>query len=178
MRSQHAAYRPTRVELLGLFAVVILLVAGYWWTHPKVFAYGSEIGAELAPGDTIVFGVLDQQGGDDETVHVLGIEPRTMRDETAARYEFLTCVLKDPRSGIGATDEADVPRICASTTPATGKSFALQDGRRSQTLMNVTVTKPGRLEIDGVDVTYQRSGAGLFQTGTQQAGMAFRLTVR
>ncbi|MCD9152952.1 hypothetical protein [Aeromicrobium duanguangcaii] len=172
------SYRRLGVGAIALLTVLALVGGGYWWTHPQALSHGAEIGGELAVGETQVFDIADHLAGYDETSRVLRIEPHIVRDETAARYEFVTCVLKDADDGIGATDEGDIPRLCASTRPTAGASFGLQDGRRSQLLMKLTATKPGRLEIDGADVTYRRSGRHLFQTGTQQSGTVMKLTAK
>jgi len=94
-----------------------------------------------------------------------------------AQYEFVRCVLKDPNGGIGAGVESDLADFCASTGPATG-TYDLPDGERAEILLKVTAARPGRLRIDGADITYRRSGEHLFQRGTQQVGTSTVLTVK
>lgn len=174
--------RPVAYRWVGAEAIVLLLgsalfAAGYWWTHPTVLAQGGQEGESLTVGQTHVISVVDHLSGVDETVKVLDIAPRVVRDETAARFGFLTCVLKDANGGLGSGDEGDIADFCATTGPTARRTFG-QDGRRSQILMTVTATRPGRLTIDGADVTYRRSGRHLFQTGTQAAGSLVEMTAR
>jgi hypothetical protein len=167
-----------RVEAIALLAAVVVLAGAYWWSHPNVLDHGSGLSGDLEVGQAQYFSVADHLSGYDETIRVLRVKPHIVRDETAAYYEFLTCVLKDADRGLGAGDARDVSAFCASTKPTTGAAFGLQDGTRSQILMEVTPTKPGRLELEGVDVRYRRSGGHLFQTGTQLSGTTMKFTAK
>lgn len=175
---RRSLYQFAAVEVIALLAAVVVLAGAYWWSHPKVLDHGSELGGDLAVGQASFFSVAEHLSGYDETIRVLRVEPHVVRDETAARYEFLTCVLKDADRGLGAGDARDVSTFCASTKPTAGAVFGLGDGKRSQILMKVTATKRGRLELEGADVTYRRSGRHLFQTGTQLSGTRMKFTAK
>jgi len=167
-----------RVEAIALLAGVVVLAAAYWWSHPKVLDHGSGLSGGLEVGQPQFFSVADHLDGYDETIRVLRVKPKVVRDETAARYEFLTCVLKNADEGLGAGDARDVSAFCATKKPTAGAAFGSSDGRRSQILMKVTPTKPGRLELEGTDVTFRRSGQHLFQTGTQLSGPRMKFTAK
>lgn len=179
--------RPTRVPSRRLVKVVSIVVvgaavvfaAGHWWTHPQVLeGSGASWSGETAVGRPQIVTVVHRSEDDGETLRVLDVEPRVVRDETAARFEFLTCVLKDPNLGIGISGEEEIDEVCASTEPGIGSSLGGPAGRSSQLLMKVTTTRPGRLEIDGADITYRRSARHLFQTGTQQSGLVSNITAK
>lgn len=140
--ARRSLYQFAGVEAIALLAAVAVLAGAYWWSHPQVLDHGSELGGELEVGQAQFFSVADHLSGYDETIRVLRVKPHVVRDETAARYEFLTCVLKDADEGLGAGDARDVSAFRASTKPTAGAAFGLP-GRRSQILMKVTATKRG-----------------------------------
>ena len=176
--TRRSLYQFAGVEAIAIFAAVVVLAAAYWWSHPKVLHHGSELGGDIEIGQAQFISVAEHLSGYDESIRILRVKPHVVRDETAARYEFLTCVLKDADSGLGAGDARDVSTFCASTKPTPGAVFGLGDGKRSQILMKVTATKPGRLELEGADITYRRSGRHLFQTGTQLSGNRMKFTAK
>jgi len=141
-----------------------LAVAGWWWRHPTVLADlpESQIGQEPV-GHAMFFGITRRSfGGVNGVVTLHNASANVVSDSGDARIEFFVCV-KNPKLGGTIFSVHDNQPWCASRLPVGDAVLPLDRVPRQQLLMSVTLTRPGRLEIHGVDVTYTRG----HQTGTQ-----------
>jgi len=140
-----------------------LAVAGWWWRHPTVLEAlpESQIGQEPV-GHAMLFGITRQSfRGVSGVVTLHNASANAIRDSGAARIEFFVCVL-NPKTG-NFTSVHDNRPWCASRLPIAGAVLPLRPNVTQQLVMSLTLMRPGRLEIHGVDVTYTRG----HQSGTQ-----------
>lgn len=181
--------RKTRRVLLAragaVLALVALPAAGWWWTHPRVFTDDFlNVGQDPRPlADATGYLGLPGLERDkrDETVTITGYDVGFARNDAAATARLLVCV---PRasygdSAFGGGGRAALDRACRTLRP-------LKDGTRLRLeeawpppqylVLEVEPTRPGRVTVDELEISYRRSGEHLFQQGTQRIENFFRLS--
>jgi hypothetical protein len=88
-------------------------------------------------------------------------------DDTAdASLKFFVCTLKGDIGGIGMGRDEDVQRFCSLLVPAAGARLELNGTPRQQLLISITLRKPGRAKVHGVDLTYSYG----WRSGNQHIG--------
>ena len=158
-----------------LFLIVAgALVAGLsyfaWWRiHPEAFqpygggyTYSSDawpVGRPLFVGMTYP---TRQASG---SVTVDDVEAHVVSNTAEAEFEYLVCEVNDDADGaLGAVD--DLENQCLTTQPLEKASFGPEDTPFRQVVLVVTLTKPGEVLVQGIDITYRHG----WQHGTQRMG--------
>lgn len=180
-RRQHPRARRTLLLRAGaVLALVAILAAGWWWTHPGVFNddYGT-FGVNPRPVDdaTAYLGLSNLEAGQpEETITITGYDVHIDLNEAAARARLLMCTPRDSYgdNALCTGDPNGLEAACGSLQP-------VQDGTRltlseqwppeEYLVLEVVPTRPGPVVIDELKLSYQRSGDHLFQRGTQQIPM-------
>lgn len=166
-------------------ALVGLVAAAWWWTHPRVFADGFwNVGQSPRPlAEATGYQGLPglEAGRRDETVTITGYDVHYARNDAGARSRLLVCV---PRasygdSAFGGGDRANLDEACSTLRPvADGTRLRLKKTwpPPAYLVLEVTPTKPGKVSVDEIELSYRRTGDHLFQQGTQRIENTFRLS--
>ena len=96
-----------------------------------------------------------------------------VQDSADTDVTFYVCTIA-PLAGVGAigsSNEDDIHEYCGSLVPAEGATLRLHASPMQQVVMAVTLRRPGRVRIDGVDLDYRLG----WQAGTQRIGGEVRL---
>ena len=170
--------RVVVVALAGVVLVAGLAWAWHWRTHPDIVP-GNGAGMRMTLDDqrrSVFVTVTDPSPGEGETVRIDSATPRMLQNTAEATVEFFVCRL-DLRganhSALGAVGPRHFAGVCPDPVPVVeGTELAIGAEPPQQLLMRVVVESPGRLRIDGVDLTYTHG----WQRGTQTVGP--RLVIR
>jgi hypothetical protein len=166
------AARPgRRVLALGVVVLAVLILGGWWVTHPTRLApVGSATSVQATVGQSVVVGLFAYpQDGD---VVLRGAVPRVAEGSAAAKVRVLWCVGPPGGSPIGAL-RATAEASCTQTPRLGGKRLTRP---RAQTgfghlVVEVVPLEPGQVTIEGADVAYS---TGL-RRGTQSSGVVVKL---
>ena len=174
--------------VLVLVVAAALVAASWWWTHPRVFDdfNGSSIVhprplAQSAESMAVTFPAT----GDEETadLRLLGAEVHYAVDTAAAEATFSVCHLSPGEEPLGT---GDLDENCRDHEPLRdGADFRLArwlprelGARGDYLVLTVTPTKPGRVRVDRVDVSYALGADHLWRRGTERLGMDVTITAR
>ncbi|WP_345718288.1 hypothetical protein [Angustibacter luteus] len=151
---------------VGLATAVMLIVAAAWWTtHPKAFLDSPNYEAAAAlPTEgmhAIAFAVIDPGVGRHGTVTFRQITANVVQNDAGAGVHLSVCRLDPERldgSVIGAIDVADLSDYCRTLEPVRGATFDLDaaSARQSQIVLTITPTRPGVVKVNGVRVSYRQ----------------------
>jgi hypothetical protein len=160
---------------LGLGGGIVLVlvgigVAGWTWRHPTAFpeAGGWGVEDERRPSNVPLYvGMTFPGEKGDGSVAVDRADAHVVADTAAADIEVVVCTLVDAESGsVGSASGPDIDELCSTLEPAEDVSLSIDRDPRQQLLVAVTTTRPGRVRIHGIDVTYSHG----WQHGTQRVG--------
>ena len=161
-----------------LVAVVGVLFAWRWWTHPDVLSdVGGNVGGSAhAAGTPWTFGVTFPHSGHGQTITFTGRPvPRFATDSADTTVSFSICRLRARQSPIGA-EVGDLHRWCSRVTPvADGVTFTYPSPRE-YLIVTVTPTRPGTARITAADFSYRTGKSDWFRRGTERITMG--VTVR
>ena len=172
-----------RTPLAVAVTLVVALVVGglaawawHWRTHPTVLPeVGNSVGMKMSldKRPTMYFGVT-YPDGEGETVTIDSVSPRVFENTARAGFAFYLCNEGD-EGFFGVASPEDFEQFCPRPVPVVrDTTFAVGETERTHLVMGVTVHRPGRVEINGVEVTYS---VGL-QRGTQATGLEFVIESR
>ncbi|MBT0993369.1 hypothetical protein KIN34_03600 [Cellulomonas sp. DKR-3] len=140
-------------------ALVVLgaLGAGTWWlTHPERFVEAGD-GTEFDQGASDVAVGIHHLSGQDGEVVIRDVTATVTRNDAGATFEAKRCTL-DPGLGFGAIGTAgveDLSTMCTDLVDAAGATLSLDEADRQQLLLLIHAPGSGRVEINGVHVTYR-----------------------
>ena len=162
-----------------LLVVAGLAVVGWVWRHPTAFreAGGWGLSHRSWPVDTPLYIGMTYETPDAEgrvTIHAA--RAKEVRDSANSVIDFFVCTV-DATSGvgaIGAVPESDIHDECSSLVPAEGASMELNAKPRQQVVMAVSLARPGRIQVRGVELTYSHG----WRRGTQLVGGEIDLRTR
>jgi hypothetical protein len=172
-----APARSRRGQVVAALLVIVLVGAvvwaGWWLTHPDRFAYGNEIAFHPLPvGESVLVdtglvpGTIDDTGTFSEaTVKITSVAPRVVRDDGGDAVLTLWLCQRTDAGAVGSVAADKLPRFCDPATEIEGEVGTFTYAEQ-QVLLQVTPSGPGRVVIEGVDVTY-RDG---LRRGTEHAG--------
>ncbi|HEU4566417.1 MAG TPA: hypothetical protein VFR99_00180 [Marmoricola sp.] len=163
-----------RRALLFVVAVAVVAVAGMvlWnWrqisVYPKTGGWGA--GSHTwSVGRPIYFGMSYEPHDAHGTITIRSARANVVHDSANARIVFQVCTI-DPGEEIGAigsSDERGIRKYCSSLVPAAGATLKLNARPFQQVVMAVTLTRPGEVEIDGMNIDYERG----WQRGSDLTG--------
>ncbi len=158
------------------WAAAVLLLAGlvtlgWFWRHPTAFpeSGGFGIGHDDLPLNTpMYFGMSYQAPGASGEITIHSARANVVRDSAESRIELFVCTIEASADvgGIGAVYEAEAKRSCSSLVPAEGATLELNADLLQQLVIAVSLTEPGQVEVQGIDLNYSHG----WQRGTQRMG--------
>lgn len=166
------AARPTMRRVLVAGVAVALLAGFAWWsTHPRGFtAPGNRVGTEQAVlNRPLLVGMFANPAG---AVELRGVKARVRLNTAAADIRVVLC--RGPRdvNPVGFV-VGSAKTHCLSLQPLHGSTLRrVTSSTSDQLLVEVIPRHPGRVLVDGVDVSY-RSG---IRFGTEATGVVIDVT--
>lgn len=148
------------LTVLAVALVAGLGVAGWRWREISVYpeAGGWGMGARTWKiGKPIYIGMSYEKDDAHGTITITSARPDVVHDSADAHIGFYVCTVNTAETGaIGSSDERDMRRFCSSLVPADGARLKLNAHPFQQVVMAVTLTRPGRVKIAGMRISYAR----------------------
>lgn len=170
------------VVIACLLLVAAVAVLGWRWRHPTFFfpagSNSSIEGVTTQPGVVNWIGMTYPNISRTPVIlHIDDVEPRVASDTAGARISFFICTNIQPPGpdelALG-TARGDVSKYCSHLVPASNVDMPTGRGHYQNIVMRVVATQPGKLRVNGIDVSY-RDG---WQHGTQWTGFGVTVTAR
>ena len=169
----HSRWAVVGVVVVAL--VASLAVVAWQWRHPHAFrdAGGWGVIGHDTVGQHMYVGMSYDRDGEHETATIHHVTADVAVNSSAARIKFYVCRV-DPAQRVGAIGSLNgsVRRYCLSLVPVHEAKLGLGRHPMDQIIMGLFPTRPGRVTVRNVEVTYSRG----WQTGTQRVGG--RITLR
>lgn len=166
--SSRPGRRAARVMVLILVGAVVIV--GLWeWRSPNAFVQGTGgVGMYSQVGTTALFGVATPRQDMDPGVLTLhSIEPRVTEGD--AEVDVVVCRPSPAAGGIGtARGDRALDRFCQSHRAADGAQMVPGD----DLIVRVRSQEPGRVVVEGIEVTYSHG----WRRGSQVIGLTTKAT--
>lgn len=113
-------------------------------------------------------GMSYDRHGEHGTVTIHEVSADLAENSSAAQIRFFVCRVGGTRTigAIGIVDQAEMNSSCLSLEPAREAEVRLGRAPMDQIVMAVTPTRPGRVTVRSLRVTYSQG----WKTGTQKIG--------
>ena len=187
------ARRTTRRRLAAAAVAVLvlgtLLVAGRWWTTPDLFE-DSGAGMRLDPRpvarSAVAFGVTasltDGESGPIAITFTDSAAVELSTNSAEATAEVSVCRAAPGADHVGAVPVGELDELCDEVVPVEdGVPMMLSqwDAReRDYVVVTVTATKPGRVHLAGVSLSYRTDRSHSFRRGDDRIALNATLTAR
>lgn len=143
------------VAVIGL--VASLGMVGWLWRHPDVFEPAPALAwaYDAQPvGTVLYFGVtMPAATRDGREITVDRFEPQVTANTSAARITFFACTL-DAAGGQGPVAAVRDVNVPCTEVRRLDPGATFETGPDQQVVMSVQPTRPGRVELSGVDLRY------------------------
>jgi hypothetical protein len=161
-----------------ILAVGLVLAYFVWWTKPSTFTgvgNGFSMRQTVESLHPVTFDMV-QRSVDDapETITVKEVRARVATNTADALITFAVCQREGTPIMVG---DGTAERSCVSVTEVKDHQVRLDSDAATTITMTVTPRQAGRVVIRGMDVTYSRDSAHLWQRGTQSTGPVAKVRV-
>lgn len=187
------ARRATRRRLVTAVVAVLvlaaLLVAGQWWTTPDLF-HDSGAGMRLDPQPVakaaVAFGVTapltDGESGPTVITFTDSAVVELPTNSAEAIAEVLVCRATRGADPIGAVPVDELDDFCDEVVPVEdGVRMVLSQWEardRDYVVVAVTPTRPGRVHLAGVTLSYRTDRSHFYRRGGDRIGLHANLAAR
>jgi hypothetical protein len=138
--------------------------------HPQAFAEAGGWGVRVLGtlGEPMYVGMSYDRHGEQGTVTIHEVSANLAENSSAAQIRFFVCRVGGTRTigAIGVVHQAEMNSSCLSWEPARGTELRLGRTPMDQIVMAVKPTRPGRVTVRSLRVTYSQG----WKTGTQRIG--------
>lgn len=166
---------PRRPGRLALPVALLAVLGGtaWWATHPDVFDDAGGFGMTTVPepvGQTYYAGIVSTSITDERReLELRSATPVVHSDSAGADIEVYVCEVDPTQDAVGVGTQRKEPTdVCLTFEPAAEGTLLLTggDAPRHELVLAVTATRPGVVEVRGVEVSY-RTG---LRRGTEVTG--------
>jgi len=179
--------RRTTWVVVGLLAAALLValpLAWHWWTHPHLIQGSDHVETVVAPQKRAEAAVAvaitsPRAHGDPVTLIWHGAHAFLSTNTARARASYSVCDTGPEfvrPTGVILDPDRALTQFCTAVRPLTDGAKLTYPNPRQVVILTLRPTRPGRVHVTGVDVTYALGVEHLFRHGTDHVALDVRFS--